>query len=236
MKHLRTILASAVILLSAVAASAQTSDLSLQPFTYDPDGLCDVQAQWVSGGVGGATDSAIFLKKGCTTATNAAAGIEIISSLEGGSVSELTELNFDVMNGGHCGAGAPRFNVVVDGTTYFLGCSSGTHTTEGDWTHVVFGPADFATAGIPTTGTLEDVYIIFDEGTDTPVGGTIETAGQVTLDNISVNEDVAGSPSQPQSADDCKNGGWRNFTDPAFKNQGQCVSSVVSNRGGNGKN
>ena len=64
MKHLRSILASTVILLSAVAASAQASDLSLQPFTYDPDGLCDVQAQWVSGGVGGATDSAIFLKKG----------------------------------------------------------------------------------------------------------------------------------------------------------------------------
>ena len=130
--------------------------------------------------------------------------------------------------------GAPRFNVVVDGTTYFLGCSSGTHTTEGDWTHVVFGPADLrrpeSRPQVPRRH-----LIIFDEATDTPVGGTIETAGQVTVDNISVNDDVAGSPSQPQSADDCKNGGGRNFTDPTFKNQGQCVSSVVSNRGGNGK-
>ena len=26
---------------------------------------------------------------------------------------------------------------------------------------------------------------------------------------------------------------WRNFINPPFKNQGQCVSYVVSNRGGN---
>jgi hypothetical protein len=30
----------------------------------------------------------------------------------------------------------------------------------------------------------------------------------------------------PVTTDDCKNDGWRRFTDPAFKNQGQCVSSV----------
>jgi hypothetical protein len=40
-------------------------------------------------------------------------------------------------------------------------------------------------------------------------------------------------PRAPQSASDCKNGGWRNFVDDAgrpFANQGQCVSSVVSRR------
>lgn len=29
---------------------------------------------------------------------------------------------------------------------------------------------------------------------------------------------------RPNSKDECKDGGWRNFTDPAFKNQGECVS------------
>jgi len=35
-------------------------------------------------------------------------------------------------------------------------------------------------------------------------------------------------PRSPQTKDECKNGGWRNFGPPAgpFKNQGQCVSFV----------
>ncbi len=32
------------------------------------------------------------------------------------------------------------------------------------------------------------------------------------------------SPAQPASKDDCKDDGWKKF---GFKNQGQCVSSVV---------
>ncbi len=34
----------------------------------------------------------------------------------------------------------------------------------------------------------------------------------------------------PTSADECKNGGWRNFNNPSFRNQGDCVSSVLSHR------
>lgn len=41
------------------------------------------------------------------------------------------------------------------------------------------------------------------------------------------------APTGPTSADQCKKDGWKAFTNPSFKNQGQCVSSVVSNRGGN---
>ena len=32
--------------------------------------------------------------------------------------------------------------------------------------------------------------------------------------------------SGPETKDDCKNGGWADFTDPAFKNQGQCIQYV----------
>lgn len=35
-------------------------------------------------------------------------------------------------------------------------------------------------------------------------------------------------PAVPQSKDECKNGGWKTFSDPAFKNQGDCVSWVQS--------
>lgn len=34
----------------------------------------------------------------------------------------------------------------------------------------------------------------------------------------------------PTDKDQCKKDGWKTFTDPVFKNQGQCVSYVVSNR------
>jgi hypothetical protein len=32
----------------------------------------------------------------------------------------------------------------------------------------------------------------------------------------------------PESKDDCKDGGWREFTDPSFRNQGQCIAFVAS--------
>ncbi|HVE66260.1 MAG TPA: hypothetical protein VNC59_06735 [Thermoanaerobaculia bacterium] len=32
----------------------------------------------------------------------------------------------------------------------------------------------------------------------------------------------------PTSVDECKNDGWRRFTSPRFKNQGDCVSYVAS--------
>jgi hypothetical protein len=34
------------------------------------------------------------------------------------------------------------------------------------------------------------------------------------------------APTTPTTKDQCKDGGWMNFTNPTFKNQGQCVSSV----------
>lgn len=33
----------------------------------------------------------------------------------------------------------------------------------------------------------------------------------------------------PESKNDCKNGGWKSFSSPTFKNQGDCVSFVQSN-------
>lgn len=35
-------------------------------------------------------------------------------------------------------------------------------------------------------------------------------------------------PSTPTSKDECKDDGWMTFSDPEFKNQGQCVAYVVS--------
>jgi YVTN family beta-propeller protein len=35
-------------------------------------------------------------------------------------------------------------------------------------------------------------------------------------------------PTAPTSKDQCKNDGWRNFTSPVFKNQGECMKYVNS--------
>lgn len=45
-------------------------------------------------------------------------------------------------------------------------------------------------------------------------------------DSQSVTVNVTEVPNQPTvpTKDICKNGGWKNFTNPSFKNQGQCVS------------
>ena len=217
-------LASVTFAAPPTPTPSPSGNVSVIPFVFLDNGAqCDVRSYWVNS-VGNPAPS-LFLQKGCPTATIAAAGADIIApSVEDQPVSSLTELNFDYMNGGHCGAGAPRYNVVVDGNTYFLGCTQGTQTPAGNnWTHVVFTPAQFAAAGIPTTGTIDDIYLIFDEGTDTPTGGTIGTAGQVYLDNFSVNGVVVGNAAFPMTKDDCKGNGFQNFGDK-FKNQGQCVS------------
>jgi hypothetical protein len=41
------------------------------------------------------------------------------------------------------------------------------------------------------------------------------------VDNLSLS-----SSSRPTSADQCKNGGWQTFTNPTFKNQGDCIQFV----------
>ncbi|MGY1601697.1 hypothetical protein [Geodermatophilus sp. SYSU D00815] len=41
-------------------------------------------------------------------------------------------------------------------------------------------------------------------------------------------------PAKPATAEDCKNGGWRTYTDPAFPNQGQCIQFVNTGKVGQG--
>jgi hypothetical protein len=47
------------------------------------------------------------------------------------------------------------------------------------------------------------------------------------IDNLSLSSgpELVGPPT---SKDQCKNGGWKIFNNPTFKNQGDCVSYVAS--------
>lgn len=234
-----SLLASLALAASVPLAVSAAPAFGLVPFEFvgtaaqcgGVAGTDIVTAQWDS--TTGNPSPSILLQKAGLTSNCSSAGVDIVTTLEGGSLSALTELNFDYKDGGHCGGGAPRFNIQTTQGTAFLGCAGGTQTSLGNgWTHVQFTGAQLAAAytaaGITdaSTATLQDLYIIFDEGTDVAPGGTIGTPGTVNIDNISVNFAVVGSPTSPLSKDDCKKGGWKTYG--VFKNQGDCVSFVAT--------
>jgi hypothetical protein len=200
----------------------------------DPD---KVTAEWVKS-TGNPKPSVKLQKLGLTTSC-LAAGVDIITSLEGQAVSNLTELNFDFKDTWHCGAGAPRFNLQIDASgnqNGFLGCNSvlGTKTPLGNgWTHMEFSATDIATAVVTAGGnpssTLHDLYMIFDEGSDTGPDFT----GTAFVDNFSVNNQTVGSPTVPRSKNDCRNNGWQNLTDKqgnAFTSESDCKDFVNNNK------
>ena len=169
------------------------------PFEFDPDDTNIIVADWVDhlglNDAKGDKRQGLLLSKNGETPAFAAAGAEI-ERVEG---ITLVNLGFDVRTGGHCGAGAPRFNVVVEigGTDalFFFGCSSGAKgnvpgvSPSAGWKRVRFSNANaFPADGVtPWPGfgnaVVQEMAIIFDEGTDTGP----DFSGMVVLDNILVN-------------------------------------------------
>ncbi len=204
------VIASGLVLALALAGPAfgvKPVKFKAKPFTFDPGASGIVSAAWVTHqglGDAGKSDHALVLKKEGTTATVASSGAAIsrVKNLV------LTELGFDVEDGTHCGAGAPRYNVTLtDGSLYFFGCIYGDMTpagadSQGDtWTRVRFTDADAFYGGGPTlvwpgfgVAQVSALHVVFDEGTDTvglPVG---TTPGLVRLDNLDVNGKLMGKP------------------------------------------
>jgi hypothetical protein len=92
---------------------------------------------------------------------------------------------FDSPLGSHCGAGAPRFNVVTNFGTHFIGCASPPPVSQvlGEgWTRMAWSPAA-AFPPIPPGAVVQSIDIVFDEGTDTAP----DYFGMAILDNIMVN-------------------------------------------------
>jgi len=160
------------------------------PAVFDPDDTDAVSSAWVP--FASPHDPALVMSKQLPTAANAAAGA-IVERVRG---VRLDELGFDVWVHGHCGAGAPRFNVTTaDGSVYFFGCAYGVHAAKPDargFVRVRFGDGD-AFAQLPTDppwpgfgrARVRDIEIVFDEGTD--VG-----SGTTALDDIDINGHLIG--------------------------------------------
>lgn len=173
-------------------SSAPTSKhtIAVIPFEYDPGHTETVEATWApgQGDNTGGTNEALLLTKLTTTATNAASGATI-THVEG---MHLTEIGWDVRDNGHCGAGAPRFNVVTsDNVTHFIGCVSPapvTSTPVGPdangftWHRNRYDPATAFPPILPTD-TVKSIAIVFDEGVDTGP----DFKGWTFLDNIDIN-------------------------------------------------
>jgi len=166
------------------------------PFVFDPDQTNMVDADW--GKHQGLPDQqgdgneALLLTKLGKTSTNAASGATI-TNVKG---ITLTEIGWDVRDDGHCGAGAPRFNVVTsDNVTHFIGCNSpapltsvvapGSPDANGfTWHRKRYDPAT-AFPPIAPGSKIESIAIIFDEGVDQGQGYTF-------LDNIDINGTLIG--------------------------------------------
>lgn len=113
----------------------------------------------------------------------------------------------------------------VGGITYIYQSSNSSLTNpDGSFVTPAYTSGVLGTSEISTIGTPAGIYYWHVKAKD--ANGNVSTwsnAWKVTIDNTPV---VTG----PTDKNQCKNGGWRNFSNPSFKNQGRCVSSVENQK------
>lgn len=200
------------VLVTALAFSVSAS-AALVPGVFDPGNTGCVEATLVK------KTKTLHLEKNCPTATNAAAGAEVT----GVSGQSFQSASFTLASASQCQGGSPRFNVVTSTGLFFLGCNNVTPITNANGTVTYsFTAATLAAAGqqVPTpTGIVQSVSVL------------IDVQGTADLTNVTFNGKLQKlAPGKGDVARACKKGGWKSFTNPAFKNQGQCVKSLVHGR------
>ena len=111
------------------------------------------------------------------------------------TVTATTALGYDYRLGGHCGAGAPRFNVDTDKGFFFVGCANAPQgpapQDPAQWfrTRSVLatcGSECFPSA-IPVGAKIKSISIVFDEGTDSSSASDAAGVGLAVIDNIFIN-------------------------------------------------
>ena len=168
----------------------------------------------------------LLLVKTGPTGNNASAGA-VITGVQG---IKLYELGYDLRKpgpgtgtvfpgdqndprGSHCGAGAPRFDIVFADdpyTTFFLGCNSPPpdfNFSGSGWQRLRWGGSNgapplmaFGPSGLTniTGRSVKRLSIVFDEGQDTGP----DNFGLAVLDNIDINGTLVGrGPHEPEDDD-----------------------------------
>ena len=190
--------------LAASANASSNAGLKLHPNGFGQQSHAAWKAHEGLPDSKGNADHGLYFQKMTTTAT-VAAGVARITGLEGEPVSALTGLSWEHRTDGWCGAGAPRWDIIVSDESgnrgvIFLGCAAATHTpgSNANWIRDSYGAAGIAAAPVfgftpefdPTDAlTISELLIVFDEGTDVPLN-----PGFVVLDNITVNGTVFTGP------------------------------------------
>ena len=135
--------------------------------------------------------SGLLLSKNGPTPDCSSSGARI-RGVSGMIVTATFELGFDYRNGGHCGAGAPRFNVTTTtGFSFAGGCANGIQTAApqdpAQWTRVRIFPtlAGQGFPPIPVGSEIASISILYDEGTDTANNDT-QGVGLAVIDNIDI--------------------------------------------------
>jgi hypothetical protein len=157
-------------------------------------------------GTNQSTRLGLLLSKNGLTTDCSSSGARI-KGVRGMVVDATFALGFDYRNGGHCGAGAPRFNVTVKNaatgteTFHFVGgCANSTPSTADQdplqWTRVralTSNPAQSFPV-IPPGSKIVSISILYDEGTDTPSANATSQepsgVGLAVIDNIFINGKV----------------------------------------------
>jgi hypothetical protein len=229
------LLAAVVAAAAAIPASARAGVLTLHPSGFGTHSYAAWKAQQgLADSNGGAFQALYFQKE--TTTTTVAAGVAVIKGIAGLPAEKLAGLSWNHRDDGHCGAGAPRWNVnLQDGSghsfTAQLGCNAALHTQRTDtdpaghtWCHdeqpSVGSALSAAAGGEPLANlTVTGLAILFDEGNDTPnpppAGCTQEqlAGGYVHLDNIEV------ATTDPAYGTKC----WTSASDNSNNSTGPCA-------------
>lgn len=200
------------VLATALAFTVSAS-AALVPGVYDPGNTGCVKATFIK------KTKTLHLEKNCPTTTNASAGAEVT----GVSGQTFQSASFTLASATQCQGGSPRFNVETTTGFFFLGCNNVTPTTNPDGTVTyTFTAATLAAAGqqVPTpTGAIESVSVL------------IDVQGTADLTKVTFNDRLQKlAPGKADFARPCKKGGWKSFSNPTFKNQGQCVKYLVHGR------
>jgi hypothetical protein len=171
-----------------------TGALHAWPYAYDPAGSNTVAATWMDGTGTSSTatsstdtrNQGLLLSKTSAASNQAQAGV-VVRDVEGMSI---TELGYDIRNGGQCTATSPRFAVVTtDDVVHKAGCASGSTqpTPAAGWKRLRFDPTSSAQMNPPIApgSKVKSVYLMMDGGPET--GSSI-----VVLDNVDINGKTIG--------------------------------------------